>query len=222
MKETNITSQQLWRTGVGTTKQEQTAVTEGPSPAWRAQFNAQATQDMMDDVYGYVARRATWIEHQQGRRAPGLIREMIQDAIGDTFAGIVTWDPSRCSLALHLKSVIRSRLSHEFDRAEHFEHVTDAAEADVHEVMAVNSATTDPIFEKYAEDFEAHLRGLAADDQPVLVLIDTYLGGLTERAQICRATGMTKSVYHNAHRRLKRLADNLPEQLRSAALAAIA
>jgi hypothetical protein len=33
-------------------------------------------------------------EHQQGRRPPGLIREMIQHALGDTFAGIVTWEAS--------------------------------------------------------------------------------------------------------------------------------
>jgi len=223
MKETNMTPQQLWRTGVGTTKQEQPAVSEGPSPAWRAQFKAQATQDMMDDVYGYVAKRATWIEHQQGRRTPGLIREMIQDALGDTFAGIVTWDPSRCPLALHLKSVIRSRLSHEFERAEQFAHVgvDDASEVELSEVMGAPGSTTDGKLEEYVEEFERRLRELARDDEPVLALLDNYLAGVSERAQICRATGMTKAAYHNAHRRLKRLADNLPEHLRAAALATL-
>ena len=220
MKETNITPQQLWRTGVGTTKQGQSAVSEGPSPAWRAQFKAQATQDMMDDVYGYVARRATWIEHQQGRRTPGLIREMIQDALGDTFAGIVAWDPSRCSLALHLKSVIRSRLSHELERAEQFAHVGvhDASEVEVSDVMERSAKTTNPKLDEYVEEFERRLRELAADDEPVLALLESYLAGVSERAQICRATGMTKAAYHNAHRRLKRLADNLPEHLRAAAI----
>lgn len=220
MKETNMTPQQLWRTGVGAKNQEETAVNEGPSPAWRAQFKAQATQDMMDDVYGYVAKRATWIEHQQGRRAPGLIREMIQDALGDTFAGIVTWDPSRCSLALHLKSVIRSRLSHELERAEQFAHVgvDDAPEVDVSAVMERSAKTTDPKLDEYVEEFARRLRDLASDDEAVLALLESYLSGVTERAQICRATGMTKAAYHNAHRRLKRLADKLPEHLRAAAL----
>ena len=161
MKETNMTPQQLWRTGVGTTKQEQSAVSEGPSPAWRAQFKAQATQDMMDDVYGYVARRATWIEHQQGRRTPGLIREMIQDALGDTFAGIVAWDPSRCSLALHLKSVIRSRLSHELERAEQFAHV--GVDADIGDVVV-------KLGSRRFDGFGGHgdrLERLVVDDDPL-------------------------------------------------------
>jgi hypothetical protein len=224
MKETDSPPQQLWRTAVGTTKHDQNAKSEGPSPIWRAQFKAQATQDMMDDVYGYVAKRATWIEHQCGRRSPGLIREMIQDALGDTFAGVVTWDPSRCSLALHLKSVIRSRLSHEFERAEQFEHldVADAPEVEVHEVLAAGAKTNDPILDEYVKEFEKRLRALAVDDDAVLMLIDAHLAGLTERAQICATTNLTKAAYHNAHRRLKRLADNLPEQLRAAALAAIA
>lgn len=213
-----MTPQQLWRTAVGATTQDPKAQ-EGPSPTWRAQFNAQATEDMMDDVYGYVAKRAAWIEHQQGRRAPGLIREMIQDALGDTFAGIVAWDPARCSLALHLKSVIRSRLSHDLERAEQFAHVgvDDASEVEVHEVLEARAKTTDGRLDKYIDTFEQRLRELARDDDAVLALLDTYLAGITERAQICRTTGMTKGAYHNAHRRLKRLADNLPEHLRAAA-----
>jgi hypothetical protein len=225
MKETNITPQQLWRTRAEQTNptNSDASAKEGPSPVWRAQFKAQATQDMMDDVYGYVARRATWIEHQSGRRSPGLIREMIQDALGDTFAGVVTWDPTRCSLALHLKSVIRSRLSHEFERAEQFAHidVEDAAEVELHEQLAKQAASGGAL-QDYVEEFERQLRELAADDAAVLALLDAYLAGVTERAQVCRTTGLTKAAYHNAHRRLKRLADNLPENLRIAALAAIA
>jgi len=222
MKETNTTPQRVSRTGVGATTRDPNGST-GPSPVWRAQFKAQATQDMMDDVYGYVAKRATWIQHQAGRRSPGLIGELIHDALSDTFAGVVTWDPSRCSLALHLKSVIRSRLSHEFERAEQFEHldVADASEIELHEALEAEAKTGNPNLEDYVEEFEKRLRVLADDDEAVLVLLETYLAGVTERAQVCRATGMTKATYHNAHRRFKRLADNLPEHLRAAALAAL-
>lgn len=219
-----MTPQQLWRTAVGTSNNEETGVSEGPSPIWRAQFLAQATDDMMDDVCAYVAKRASWVEHQQGRRAPGLIREMVQDAIGDTFAGIVTWDPSRCPLALHLKSVVRSRLSHDLERVEQFAHVgmQDASESDVHNVMEAQAKpAADPTLDEYVDEFYARLRELAPDDEPVLVLLDANMAGFVERAQVCRATGMTKAAYHNAHRRLKRLADNLPEHLRAAALDAL-
>jgi hypothetical protein len=92
MKEPNNTLQQLERnsntpnTGSGT---------DGPSLEWIAAFKAQATQDMMDDVAAYVAIRATWIKAQQGAAADRVITAMVADALGDTFAGVVTWDPLR-------------------------------------------------------------------------------------------------------------------------------
>jgi hypothetical protein len=76
-----------------------------------AAFKAQATQDMMDDVVGYVAKRSSWLHHQHGSGTTAFISEMIFDALGDTFSGVVAWDPARCPLAPHVKSVIRSRLA---------------------------------------------------------------------------------------------------------------
>lgn len=193
----------------------------GPkSPRWRATFNAQLTKAVMDDVVGYVAKRASWIEHQAGRRTPGVIREMVQDAIGDTFAGVVTWDPKRCSLAFHLKSVIRSRLAHEMERAEAYDHVsTDvlSEEALSDAMAAVASPASKPELVEYVDEFAARLRTDAGDDQHVLALIDCYCDGITERREICRDTRMTARAYHNAHRRLKRLVEHLPEHLRRVA-----
>jgi len=217
MKETDIAPDRSWRAAHDVQPDTEEA---WPPPTWRAQFKAQATSDMIEDVYGYVAKRATWIQHQQGRRSPGLIRELIQDALGDTFAGIVRWDPSRCPLSLHLKTVIRSRLSHEYERAEQFAHITigDADETK----LARDAEPIDPGFDTYVDEFETRLRQLAADDPAVLAILDAYLEGITERAKVCRVTGLTKANYHNAHRRLKRLAENLPEHLRAAAIGSLA
>ena len=193
----------------------------GPkSPRWRATFNAQLTKAVMDDVVAYLAKRANWIETQPGRRTPGLIREMVQDAIGDTFAGVVTWDPRRCSLAFHLKSVIRSRLAHELERAEAYNHVsTDvlSEEALSDAMAAVAPAASKPELVEYVDEFATRLRADAGDDRHVLALIDCYCDGITERRDVCRATRITARAYHNAHRRLKRLVENLPEHLRCAA-----
>ena len=72
-----------------------TSATDIRSAIWRAAFKAQVTPDLFEDVTAYIAKRASWIEHQSGRRAPGLIGEMVQDALGDTYAGVVTWNPER-------------------------------------------------------------------------------------------------------------------------------
>jgi hypothetical protein len=222
MNESSDTRQGLARTSDDLPNLARTTTDEhGPrSPRWRAIFNAQLTKAVMDDVVAYLAQRASWIEHQAGRRAPGLIREMVQDAIGDTFAGVVAWNPDRCSLALHLRSVIRSRLAHEMERAEAYGHVsTDVlSEEALSDAMAAAAPpASKPELLEYVDRFAAQLRTDACDDRAVLALIDCHREGLVERREICRATRMTARAYHNAHRRLKRLVERLPENLRRAA-----
>ena len=223
MKAMMTTPQQLGRTEV-TLESAAVQAANGPSKAWRAAFDAQLTPDLMDDVTAYAAKRAGWIEQRTGRRDPGLIEEMVQDAIGDTFAAVVAWDPDRFPLSLHLKTVIRSRLSHEIERLEAYEHVdvTDTPEAELSEAMETASSTSARAdLDRYADDFETRLRELAVDDDPVLRLIDCYRDGITERREVCRITKMSTTTYHNAHRRLKRLVENLPDNLRASALTAL-
>ena len=55
----------------------------------------------------------------------------------------------------------------------------------------------------------------------MLKLIDLSLDDITERRHICHRTGMSPSAYHNAFRRLQRLADKIPMNLRTAALASL-
>lgn len=192
---------------------------------WLAAFGAQATQRTMDAVAAHVAKRATWIRAQQGDAAPHVINAMVSDALGDTFADVVTWNPLRCSLAIHLKSVIRTRLSHELERNEDHPHVDieTASEHEVNEAL-LNGGKTTPTkrLGRNVKEFTSRLRAAAADDLAVLTLIDLHLQDITERGQICHITGMKPGAYHNAFRRLKRLADKLPEELRAAAVEELA
>ena len=195
----------------------------GPTVAWRAAFKAQLTSDMMDDVTAYAAKRASWIEYQTGIRDPLLLEEMVQNAIGDTFAQVVTWEPARCPLALHLKSVIRSRCAHDLDRGDEYERtaIDTTNEAEVSDAIAIR-ATGGAQIDRYVDEFTARIRVLAADDEPVLRLLELYLEGVTERRDICRSGPMSKSTYHNAFRRLSRLVEDLPQTLVAAARAAMA
>jgi hypothetical protein len=195
-----------------------------PPPEWRALFRAQATPEMIDDVVAYTASHASCVAYLNGRRTPATVFEMVQDSLGDTFAGVVTWHPDRCSLGMHLKSVIRSRLSHEFERAEHLKHVSlpDVGDRRATEAIAIDAApSATGRKNRFAEEFTERLRALADGDEPVLQLIECYCDGITERRKVCRATGMTTTTFHNADRRLQRLVTNLPEELRMAALGAM-
>jgi hypothetical protein len=127
---------------------------------------------------------------------------------------------------LHLKSTIRSRLAKELERIENYEHV-DVFEAPEHEVEDAFVRDDKPALaptkkiSKYVKRFTDELRAHAADDAPVLKIIDLHLQDITDRRHICHMTGMRPADYHNAFRRLKRLADKIPADLRAAARDAI-
>jgi hypothetical protein len=224
MKEPTDTPQELGRTA--NPQNTPIASDEWPTSEFLAAFKAQAKQDMMDDVVAYIAKRATWLQHQHGDRVNDLITEMVTDALGDTFEGRITWDPLRCPLELHLKSTIRSRLAKQLERAENYEHV-DVFEAPEHEVEDAFVRDDKPALtptkkvSKYVKRFTDELRAQAADDAPVLKIIDLHLQDITDRRHICHMTGMRPADYHNAFRRLKRLADKIPADLRAAARDAI-
>lgn len=227
MRDEMTTFQALGRTADETDSNTSngTSTAAAPSRAWRAAFHAQCTRDMMDDVTAYIAKYASWIDHRTGRHDPDRVEDLLHDAITDTFAGVVAWEPGRCPLALHLKSVIRSRLTHELERVDHFEHVDieDVAEPDVSDVMAANAApSSGPELDRYADEFDRRLRKLATGDEAVLTLMELYREGITEKRDVCRIAKMKGADYHNAHRRLKRLVEKLPENLRTAAITEMA
>ena len=120
---------------------------------------------------------------------------------------------------------MRSRLSHELERAQDYNHfhLDSVSEDELSAAMEIDVAfIAKPDVCVYADAFSARLRADAGDDEPVLRLIDVYCEGVTERREVCRIARMKPATYHNAHRRLKRLVENLPEQLRTAAIAAMA
>lgn len=221
MKEPINTPQELGRNA-----NAQFASNTEHSIEWLAAFKAQATPEMMDDVVAYVAKRATWLEHQHGNRVGEVIFEMVNDALGDTFERRVTWDPMRCPLELHLKSIVRSRLAKDLERAENYQ-IVNVEEAPEHEVNdALTRDGRAPItatkkVSKFVKHFTDELRRQAADDEPVLKIIELHLQDITDRRHICHMTGMRPADYHNAFRRLKRLADKISPDLRAAALDSI-
>ena len=200
-------------------------IKERPPESWRRAFEEQATEEAMASVYTYAASLARMIENATRRRDPLIAREMVLDAMADTFAGVVTWDPDRAPLAAHLCRVLRSRTSHELERTKNFVHVSlDDRDSPSHrsletatsEAMEANEAVEEHACAARARDVVAGIRRLAAADPPVLQLLDAFEQGATERHDIMQVTGMTSGTYHNARRRLVRLASKLPDDVRDA------
>ncbi len=196
-----------------------------PPEEWRRAFEEQATNKAMAGVHTYAGKLARMIERATRRRDALIARELVLDAMSDTFAGIVKWDPAKASLASHLCRVIRSRTAHELDRAGTFVHLSlDDHDASVdalnHEASsALGVENESPERRRTAANARQVLDGirkLAGGDKLVLQLLDAYDAGATERHEIVQLTGMKTTAYHNVRRRVHRLADKLPDDVRDA------
>lgn len=193
-------------------------------PAWEDAFEVQLTGEMTASVMAYAKKRAEWIQRTTKRRDNYLARELYQDAITDTWLGDVAWDPSKVPLELHLKRTIRSRSA---GRMEHLvlfpEDRVGTLKLDMETKMSAAmevGQVTDPT--SYVEDVVAKLYELAKDDIEVVQILDCFARDQIDRRDIMRVTGLDRLAYHNARRRLVRLVELLPNDLRERAIRAMA
>ena len=193
-------------------------------PAWEDAFEVQLTGEMTASVMIYAKKRAEWIQRTTKRHDAFLARELYQDAVTDTWLGDVTWDPAKAPLELHLKRTIRSRSA---ARVEHLVQFPEDRvrtlrldmETKMSDAMEVGR-TTD--LTNYVDDVVAKLYDLARDDAEVVQILDCFANDQIERCDIIRVTGLDRLAYHNARRRLVRLVEQLPNDLRERAIRAMA
>jgi len=193
-------------------------------PAWEDAFEVQLTGEMTASVMIYAKKRAEWIQRTTKRHDTYLARELYQDAVTDTWLGDVKWDPAKVPLELHLKRTIRSR------SAARVEHLIDFPEDRVRtlrldmetrmsDAMEVGQASD---LSSYVDDVVSQLYELARGDTEVIQILDCFAVDQVDRRDIMRATRMDRVTYHNARRRLVRLVEDLPNDLRERALRAMA
>ncbi len=200
-----------------------------PQQLWRTEFDKQATDATMAAVYKYAASISRRVAAHTRQRDPLSIDDRVQAAIAGTLEGRLTWSPDRIDLGRHLMSVIKTEFTHEARHAKQFPHVsidddknTDDLDAQVTDVLAAQRATSDDdaIAARLSETL-AQLRILTAQDESVLLLLEAFSAGYTEKPDVMKVTSMSSRTYHNARQRLVRLAKKLPIEVREAAIHAI-
>ena len=216
MHESN-TPQELGRTG---------SITR--DAAWEAAYLAQLTDELAASVGAFAKKRASWLEGKAKRKDNYLWRELLQDALTDTWLGDVTWDPAKAPLDLHLKRVIRSRTTMMMKHLTRFPRVAAHAprlelEREMSGAMEAERTTG------HSGDLGAVIDGvvgtlymLATEDDEVLRILDCFGEGVVDRRDILRTTGMSTTTYHNARRRLMAFVERLPQNLRDEAIHAMA
>src|SRR3569833_179380 len=78
-----------------------------PDEAWIDGFQKQLTAELVDALRNYARMRSLAVGYAGRKVDDYYARELVQDAIGDTWTGVRRWDPQRCDLQCHLVRVIQ-------------------------------------------------------------------------------------------------------------------
>jgi DNA-directed RNA polymerase specialized sigma24 family protein len=190
------------------------------SEAWIDAFEAQCTKELYKRLKRFAAHRAHNVARAGAVVDDYYTWELVQDALADTTLGILCWDPGAKSLEAHIRDAIAARAHHDVRRARRFRHesvdvlATDAPRTMMAEIEAslhehADDAEVDPVTR--AAEVIAALRTLAAQDREVLLLLDAFAAGATDRKQVTKLTGLSSAAYRNARGRLSRLVAQLSQ-----------
>ena len=181
-----------------------------PTREWMQALSAQWTKALIEDAGRYAATQA---------RKIALVRvvdasypaELVQDIIGDTMLGVISWDPERVPLKKHVLDAIKSRTRHEYVRAKKYRQVRieDAASVDLETALASRATES-----THDARLRTSLRALAHHDQDVTLLLDCYDRNITRKFDVIKAAQLTDKRYRAARGRLERLILALPAYLR--------
>ena len=194
-----------------------------PPEEWIEAFEVQATSELIGKARRYAMKQARFVAKAGGRVDDFYALELVQDALADTFSGVLAWDPERASLEAHIIQAIHGRSRHDREHAYKFRHrdidSTDPGTmAEAEETLAIGSEARDEAAE-FATVVVAELRELAGDDREVLRILDAFGRGILDRQGIIDAANMTAKAYRNARIRLARLVRRLSTETRQAARA---
>ncbi|HET9989441.1 MAG TPA: hypothetical protein VFQ65_13010 [Kofleriaceae bacterium] len=191
-----------------------------PSEEWIEAFEAQATEELYQRVKRYARVRARLVAHA-GRPIDELYsNDLVQDAIGDTFDGVLAWDPERVTLERHLQCAIHSRTRHEYVHALRFrqERIDLGARKTLAEVeTTLARARGEP--EDASDRVLAELHQLAVRDPDVIEMLRLFGEQVIKKDDIVRATGWNTKRYQATRKRMLRLVQQLPNDVREAAMA---
>jgi hypothetical protein len=143
-------------------------------------------------------------------------RELVADVIGDTYTGMLTWDPGHAPLRKHVCAHVKQRVRSARRVARMHTSLPEVSD-EMAQVATATAASVDA--EPGADPADVpvlldDLRHRAAEDPEVMTLLSLYESGITRKARIL-ALGMSDAQYRNTRRRLLRFAIAAADSLRT-------
>jgi hypothetical protein len=181
-----------------------------PTEDWIKQYTKQCDRKLIAGLNQYARTRGLAINRAGAKFDDLDVRGLVLDALGDTWLGVVRWDPSKCSLGYHIVRTIEGRSDKLRQRAEQMPHLSIGdrtedsreAERDASELVVDHEQA---LKRMVAGNTMAQVRALAVRDKPILRMLDAYDAGCDTKDAVLAHAKMTSRVYHNAYIRLKRI-----------------
>jgi hypothetical protein len=199
---------------------------------WIAEFKRQATAALRWRAVNIARFYVLMIAWSGGLVTSAHAEDLVDDAIADTWRGVLTWRPTpKHTLLKHIISSVRSRARRARQKAEHFPIASldahggdddDGAGAlwtDAEEALAARAPAIIASHMLVAIDVFRRVRLLATGDLEVLALLDAMRAGAMDRADLMHATGMSARRNESARRRLDTLLLELPASMGGGATA---
>lgn len=193
---------------------EETRAPFVPNDGWLDAFETQLSEAMTERVRSFARMRAFGVATTGRKVDDYYARELVQDAVADTWEGILSWDPVRVTLEAHLTRAVQFRTRNDREHAIAFPH--DALGDETPRSLFAETEASDAVAtgrtaetRRYADEVMACIRDQAAGDKPVLRILDAYDGGVTNKSDVLVFTKMKARTYHNARIRLGRIVRGL-------------
>ncbi|MGE0402459.1 MAG: hypothetical protein AB7T06_37500 [Kofleriaceae bacterium] len=204
-----------------------------PTESWRASFEKQANGRTLEKLYRIARARLGAYSGGRSNVHDDDVDDVVIAALGDTWSGVLTWDPTAKTLFAHLKDAIKYRVRNEAKLSRKRRKHDEIDEDERGETFAGQIAagavvptveSTDVRNELLSEVVDGvlfRLRPHASDDPDVSALLDALAKRIVDRNDVLEETGMNAPELNNSWRRLGRMVRELPAQLRDDALAAL-
>jgi hypothetical protein len=148
---------------------------------------------------------------------------MVDDAHADVWAGVVRWDPKRCTLLAFVCMTIKGRTwrlcrdhKRRVERDEEAKEATPATAA-IPPASSTESADLRGLMEAVCYE----LRGYFQGDDDATQLIDCWEESRVDKADVKRATGFSEPTYNRVRRRVLAACNHLSPALRARAATAL-
>jgi hypothetical protein len=194
--------------------------------AMRVAYHQQATTALMDAATLHAERRAKWLRRNFHIHVDeGYAEDLVYDALRDTLAGDLRWEPAKRTLLQHITNVVEWR-----SRDHGLQVVRRPGHDSIQELAASRSISgvIPTLFASHGEIPIAVYRELLAQTvagyrrivgrhRAAIAILDAWHAGYMEKPAVIAFTGLSDSAFRAGCERLRYLVDDLPQSLHDAA-----